>query len=481
MENSIISSKKNLKANQVSNIIKSNSNALESKTEIKCSIYYYNGVSVIVDTIPDINSSHIWDTFEESDSDDLNNLPKLNIVDFQAIIQNKSIEDIQSMISDKLEGLIENPQSSPFEQYEESKESTIKTEDKIESTYDPFEIVNRDKYEKLTHEQINFLKQQLIKNENRIMMISRIYRVSPSTLSRIKNKSFEIIHNLPRRNIVKMNDKVKFEVKEAIEKFYWDQKFPFTVKDVQSYLLKRNKISISYNSVNKIMKNNWNLSFKKVLSRPIIADMNKVRLMRKLFSIKIRSELNPQTLIINWDEWSINRNTKSNYSWSLVGINKEFKNSALTGSISLIMSIFSNEVWFVMLSNSTTNSEIFTHYLIKMNDWINKNNMFGYSKAFILLDNWPYHKSKRTLDKLKRIKMNLMFLPPYSPSLAPIELIFGLIKQKLCKQSIGVKLNLNTKEASKKILDVIKSLSKQCVIKTFAKFYEEIKINLSLK
>ena len=77
--------------------------------------------------------------------------------------------------------------------------------------------------------------------------------------------------------------------------------------------------------------------------------------------------------------------------------------------------------------------------------------------------------------------MNLMFLPPYSPSLAPIELIFGLIKQKLCKQSIGVKLNLNTKEASKKILDVIKSLSKQCVIKTFAKFYEEIKINLSLK
>ena len=124
------------------------------------------------------------------------------------------------MISDKLEGLIENRQSSPFEQYEESKESTIKTEDKIESTSDPFEIVNRDKYEKLTHEQINFLKQQLIKNENKIMMISRIYRVSPSTLSRIKNKSFEIIHNLPRRNIVKMNDKVKFEVKEAIEKYY---------------------------------------------------------------------------------------------------------------------------------------------------------------------------------------------------------------------------------------------------------------------
>ena len=145
------------------------------------------------------------------------------------------------------------------------------------------------------------------------------------------------------------------------------------------------------------------------------------------------------------------------------------------------MSIFSNGLWYAMLTNSTTNSEIFNHYLIKMNDWINKNKLFGYSKVIILLNNWPYHKSKRTIDKIKNINLNLMFLPPYSPSLAPIELIFGLIKQRLCKQLVGAKLNLNSKDVPKKIFDVIKNIDRQCVIKTFIKFYEELKINLLLK
>ena len=67
------------------------------------------------------------------------------------------------------------------------------------------------------------------------------------------------------------------------------------------------------------------LLFKRVQSRSNITDMNEVRLMRKLFSIKINNELNVKTLVINWDEWSINRNTKYNYSWSRIGINKELK------------------------------------------------------------------------------------------------------------------------------------------------------------
>ena len=68
-----------------------------------------------------------------------------------------------------------------------------------------------------------------------------------------------------------------------------------------------------------------------------------------------------------------------------------------------------------------------------------------------------------------------MFLPLYSSLLAPIELKFGLIKQKLCKQLVEVKLNLNSKDASKKIFDAIKNIEKRCVIETFTKFYEELK------
>ena len=148
------------------------------------------------------------------------------------------------------------------------------------------------------------------------MLLSRIYRVSPSTLGKIKNSSFEIIQRLLRRNIVKINDKVKAEAKDKVEKYYVDQEFSFTVRDVQNYLTKHKKLNISYKETNIIIiiiKNDWNFAFKRVQSRPNITDMNKVRLKIKLFSINISNELNVETLVINWDEWSINRNTKDNY------------------------------------------------------------------------------------------------------------------------------------------------------------------------
>ena len=145
------------------------------------------------------------------------------------------------------------------------------------------------------------------------MLLSRIYRVSPSTLGKIKNSSFEIIQRLLRRNIVKINDKVKAEAKDKVEKYYVDQEFSFTVREVQNYLTKHKKLNISYKETNIIIKNDWNFAFKRVQSRTNITDMNKVSLKRKYFSINISNELNVETLVINWDEWSINRNTKDNY------------------------------------------------------------------------------------------------------------------------------------------------------------------------
>ena len=44
-----------------------------------------------------------------------------------------------------------------------------------------FEIINRLKHSKLTFDQLIFLKQLIIRNENRISTINRIYQMVPST------------------------------------------------------------------------------------------------------------------------------------------------------------------------------------------------------------------------------------------------------------------------------------------------------------
>ena len=227
------------------------------------------------------------------------------------------------------------------------------------------------------------------------------------------------------------------------------------------------------------MKIDLRLSYKRCLSRPKIADINKIKLWRKLFSLKFLSEINPKSLIANWDECSINRNTKLNYSWSVIGMNKEIKNASLTGSISIIMSIFSNGCWFAMLWNTNTNSQVFLHYISKINEWLNCNKLFGYDNIYMILDNCSYHKSSETIKQLWNSEMKIVFLPPYSPSLAPIELIFGWIKRKLCKNLIGTKLSLDSKEASNAIFNVIKEIDKRLVINIFGRFYRELKINLN--
>ena len=74
------------------------------------------------------------------------------------------------------------------------------------------------------------------------------------------------------------------------------------------------------------------------------------------------------------------------------------------------MSLFSSGWWFTMLTETTTtNSVIFTHYLVKMKEWIYNNNMFGYTFFFTYI---PDNKSNKNLFQIKTIKISMIFLPP---------------------------------------------------------------------
>ena len=60
--------------------------------------------------------------------------------------------------------------------------------------------------------------------------------------------------------------------------------------------------------------------------------------------------------------------------------------------------------------------------------------------------NWSIHKSKSTINYLKKIKTQVMFLPAYSPILATIEEFYWILKLKLWKQWANIEVKLNHKE-----------------------------------
>ena len=70
------------------------------------------------------------------------------------------------------------------------------------------------------------------------------------------------------------------------------------------------KWTYSYNDIYTTMENHNKLSFKKVQSGPNSIDMDKIKVLRKLFAFRFTLNLNNDVLIGNWDECPFKRKLK---------------------------------------------------------------------------------------------------------------------------------------------------------------------------
>ena len=75
--------------------------------------------------------------------------------------------------------------------------------------------------------------------------------------------------------------------------------------------------------------------------------------------------------------------------------------------------------------NGATDSELFEF-------WFEKCLLKELSRGkFIVLDNASFHRKARRIELAKHKKCSIIFLPPYSPDLNPIENKWAWLKQKL--------------------------------------------------
>lgn len=91
--------------------------------------------------------------------------------------------------------------------------------------------------------------------------------------------------------------------------------------------------------------------------------------------------------------------------------------------ISLIAARIGNGLAATMLFAGTCNTSIFNAWLEKeLTQYLNKN-------MVVIMDNAAFHKSEQTKQIIENTGAELLFLPPYSPDLNPIENSFGTIKK----------------------------------------------------
>ena len=219
-----------------------------------------------------------------------------------------------------------------------------------------FGLKNRKKYEKLSKDRIRYIRSIFANRGATVKQMQLEYDISYSVLNRIKRSALKFQDKWKVRNITKIYGNQKKILIKSIKEYVLNAKSRLTVLEVTSSINQKLNTSYQVNLIRMIMKNEANISFKRVKSRPRNIDLKKINSTWNLFAINFSKMILEKSLLTNIDESSINRSVKNAYSWRVIGHPIECQTSALAGSASMIMAILSNGSWMTLVTSETIDS-----------------------------------------------------------------------------------------------------------------------------
>ena len=135
--------------------------------------------------------------------------------------------------------------------------------------------------------------------------------------------------------------------------------------------------------------------------------------------------MNDFSILINIDETLFSRATKTTHSWLLKGEECTINNIWYSNSCSLITAITSTGSIYASTYSGSVDGSTFVEFLKGLKSFIQSTAFWNTSDYLILIDNAPTHHSKTVKTFVEQEKMNIAFIPSYSPELAPIEKYFS--------------------------------------------------------
>ena len=88
-------------------------------------------------------------------------------------------------------------------------------------------------------------------------------------------------------------------------------------------------------------------------------------------------------------------------------------------------------------------------------------------KSHLSKINASIHHGKLLKKLATQEDLEIVFLPPYSPELAPIETVFALIKAKIRRNLDQIKWSFQKYEGKKKIINALSKISKETIHKVW--------------
>ena len=291
---------------------------------------------------------------------------------------------------------------------------------------------NRRKLQHLTHNQFVWIYNQLKMKKQTVNEIIDKYEISSSTLRRIvRSKGVHAMKYQTDSITTYLEWLNSVWVMKFIETYIKRNKTSFTALDIWRNISKELHITISPHVIRRVLKERFALSYKKGSDRPSSLNIEKQNWLKAIFWLHLIENLNSFRLIVNVDGWILTRSIKQRYSWLEKGKSCKVYSSQYKGSMSLLSAISNDGSSLTAAYSSTIDSTIFLAFIHNLLEFYSKRAIKHNSEVLLIMDNCPYQTSGSTKDKLREWKVNVLYLPPYCPELAPVELMFRSLKSKL--------------------------------------------------
>lgn len=260
-------------------------------------------------------------------------------------------------------------------------------------------------------------------NNKNLVKISKILNISHNTMYRWYNKYKNYYNNYTALTIEDINNNKKIHGLNKINNYekkileYIDNNNINYIKDI---LINNEDIKISRTSISRIIKKN-NYSYKKVRNNIIPYDINILNNKRYEFCQNITDEEYLDSISIDESSFCINDYNKYGYSKKNTRINRIFKHKHVRERKTLISAISKDSIIFYKIINGSLKSDIYLNFI--------KSNIEYFRNKTILNDNVSSHRSKILKDYCNENNIKLIFIPPYTPQLNPIEEHFSELKK----------------------------------------------------
>ena len=215
---------------------------------------------------------------------------------------------------------------------------------------------------------------------------------------------------------------------ELKQKDYW------TTPEVKGKILDKFGVDLSEDQVRRILRNNLDMLFSKLYPmdyrRPIDAELILENQIELTFSLLEERGISIKEIAIGFVDETRPQNTANTVRvWSFEKV-RAIKNTTKFGA---------NTIGFYAINGNSVKEFLQDSKAISIAQFLEsiKSANREYKSVIIVIDNFASHRSKVVRDKAKELGLFLVYLPPYSPDLNPIEFIWKSIKRILSVSSIG--------------------------------------------